>query len=319
MIEDKGLQEAKLEHLEGFKQPENGNSFYYLTKDNTRLRVCIWNSESEKGTIVLQSGRGEFIEKYFEVVSDFINQGYCVAMFDWRGQGLSDRLTDNYYLGYVHDFKDYENDLLEICNEIYKDLPRPWIGMGHSMGGCLIALSCSNNPTLFDKVILCAPMLSLKVPKTLKNLALLIGNLSFIGFRKKAFPSIGSGQTEGWEQVDFKDNVVTSDKERYLRSTSLIYKNKKLAIGPVSIAWLHEAIRNTDLMKKNNWAKKITAPLLLLNATKDKLVDPEVNKEICLEMNNSVIVDIESEHEILMEKDSIREKAFKEIKKFIDS
>ena len=68
---------------------------------------------------MLQSGRGEFIEKYYEVVEDLIKLDFCVAMFDWRGQGLSDRLTLNHYVGYVKSFEDYENDLLEILDKVY--------------------------------------------------------------------------------------------------------------------------------------------------------------------------------------------------------
>ena len=130
--------------MDNFLPPKNFRSFFFTTKDKTKLRVAIWNEESKKGTIVLQSGRGEFIEKYYEIVEDLINLGFCVAMFDWRGQGLSDRLTSNHYVGYVNTFADYENDLLEILGKVYRGLPKPWIGMGHSMGGCIVLSSLIN-------------------------------------------------------------------------------------------------------------------------------------------------------------------------------
>ena len=98
------LQEAPLTEIENFTAPKGGKAFFFTTSDQVRIRVAIWNTESTVGTIILQSGRTEFIEKYFEVIQEFISRGFCIAMFDWRGQGLSDRLIDNPYLGHIEDF-----------------------------------------------------------------------------------------------------------------------------------------------------------------------------------------------------------------------
>ena len=76
--------------------------------------------ESEKkGTIILQSGRTEFIEKYYEVVSEFIERGYAVAMMDWRGQGLSSRIAKNTKIGHVDRFETYDNDFIKVMNELF--------------------------------------------------------------------------------------------------------------------------------------------------------------------------------------------------------
>ena len=48
--------------------------------------------ERPRGTVVLLTGRGEFIEKYAtEVVGELLERGFAVVALDWRGQGLSDR------------------------------------------------------------------------------------------------------------------------------------------------------------------------------------------------------------------------------------
>ncbi|MCK5099035.1 MAG: alpha/beta hydrolase, partial [Desulfobacteraceae bacterium] len=64
-----------------------------------------------KGLVLLLHGRAEFMEKYKEIVSSLNNKGYDVISFDWRGQGLSARETDNRQKGYVKDFNDYLLDL----------------------------------------------------------------------------------------------------------------------------------------------------------------------------------------------------------------
>ncbi len=71
-------------------------------------------------------------------------------------------------------------------------------------------------------------------------------------------------------------------------------------------------------MRKKDFPNTIDIPVLLLNATKDKLVNPAINKEICQKMTNSTVVDIDSEHEILMEKDTYLNQALKAIEQFIN-
>ena len=58
-------------------------------------------------------------------------------------------------------------------------------------------------------------------------------------------------------------------------------------------------------------------PLLLLDATKDKLVNSSLNKELLGQSHLTTIVSIESQHEIMMEKDEIRKKAWEAIDQFL--
>ena len=39
-----------------------------------------------RGTVVLSPGRTEPIEKYYEVIGNFLARGWCVLTHDWRGQ-----------------------------------------------------------------------------------------------------------------------------------------------------------------------------------------------------------------------------------------
>ena len=47
--------------------------------------------DAGKGTVCVFGGRGEFIEKYFETISELRQRGFAVAIMDWRGQGHSSR------------------------------------------------------------------------------------------------------------------------------------------------------------------------------------------------------------------------------------
>src|SRR5215510_8086444 len=71
-----------------------------------RLRFARWEPTRgpRRGTVCVFHGRGEFIEKYFEVVRDLRDRGFAVATFDWRGQGLSDRLLSDRTKGHIRGF-----------------------------------------------------------------------------------------------------------------------------------------------------------------------------------------------------------------------
>ena len=312
------LQEAPLTKIKNFVPPKGGKAFFFITSDEIKIRVAIWNLNSKRGTIVLQSGRTEFIEKYYEVVQEFLDKGFCVAMFDWRGQGLSDRLISNPYLGHISDFSLYDKDLKEILNFVYtSNCPKPWIGMGHSMGGCLIA-SAAEKLGVFDLIILCAPMLTLKIPKPMEMFILLIGELSRLGFRNKALPQTEWKERKGWHEMPFVENVVTSDKTRFTRNGDLVKENENLALGSLTLAWIHETVKRVRDFRRPNWGKKINSPTLLLSATKDQLVDSEKNEEICQTIPEIYIAKIKGRHELLMEKDHIRKETWQHIDKFLN-
>ena len=101
---DKFMKNAPLCELDDLSCP-GGEAFFFETDEKKKLRVAFWNLESTKGTIILQSGRTEFIEKYYEVISEFVSRDYAVAMMDWRGQGLSERIGGNLRLGHIDKFE----------------------------------------------------------------------------------------------------------------------------------------------------------------------------------------------------------------------
>ena len=309
--------QAKLVEIEKFKAPENGECFYYTVNDGVRLRIAIWGKNSKMGTIILQSGRTEFIEKYYEVIQELLDRDYCIAMFDWRGQGLSDRLTKDIHLGHVNKFSEYDHDLNEIFDIIIcARCPPPFIGMGHSMGGCLMASFASKENNPLKALILCAPMLNIKISPFMKLIISIIGYLSWLGFRDFSLKRPEWENKKGWHEISFEDNNVTSDKSRYERTANLIRAEEGLAVGGISIGWSHEAFSrcNNQNMK---WAQSITIPTLLLSANKDQLIDSRSNILLCSHMPNHKIIEIDGEHELLMEVNEIREECWQGIDSFL--
>ena len=166
------LQKAPYLELEDYKAPNGINSYFIPMDDDIKIRVCHWmnNSKDVKGTILLQQGHNEFIEKYYETIQEFINKNYSIIAFDWRGQGMSDHQLKDTHKAFIKDFKRHDKDLSLILKHIKEaSFPEPLIGIGHSMGGCLMLSAFKDHPDKFSYGILSAPMLGFKNENSIIN------------------------------------------------------------------------------------------------------------------------------------------------------
>lgn len=302
--------------LENFSYPVNPYSFYFHSFDNRKLRIALWNLKSSKGTIVLQSGRTEFIEKYYEVIQEFIDRGFAVALMDWRGQGLSDRTIKNKHLGHIDSFNEYDQDLELVLKEVYSKLcPKPWIGFGHSMGGCLLSTGLLKKEAPYSALILCSPMLSIKVKTWIK---FIVKSISFVLpwlNHLPVFPPSWDDE-KGWLKENFETNALTDDEYRFNRSFKLISSHPNIGVKGMSLGWLNEAIKRTEELKFLSWSN-VSIPILLLSANKDSLVKSEENELLCSSAENTTVMRLNGKHELLMEQDKLRDQAWKAIDQFL--
>ncbi|KAJ4367426.1 hypothetical protein N0V83_007008 [Neocucurbitaria cava] len=84
-------------------------------------------------------------------------------------QGWSSVLNED-KLGNDPAWLDHSRDLLHMVNHFRAQMPRPLIGVGHSMGGCQLANLAILHPRLFETLILIDPVIQAKVS--------LLGNVS---------------------------------------------------------------------------------------------------------------------------------------------
>lgn len=315
---DTQLLEAPLLEIHNFSCP-GGTAYFFPVNEEDNLRIAFWNLESTKGTIILQSGRTEFIEKYYEVISEFIQRGYAVAMMDWRGQGLSSRISRNKRIGHIDRFETYDNDLIKVMNKYFiSKCPKPHIGFGHSMGGCLLTSYFISSENLFDKCILCAPMLSVRANALSRRIVNTLGLLEIVGLGSFPMRRPSWDKENGWLEEPFEENALTTDKMRFNRTYELLSRYPELGIKGMTVGWLKHAIKRTNKFKILDWSQLIKKPLLLLDATDDKLVNSKSNKELLGQSSLTTIASIDAQHEIMMENDEIRREAWEAIDSFLD-
>jgi len=122
--------------------PPGAEAAWLTARDGVRLRVALYPAANPRGSVVLSPGRTEPIEKYHEVIGELVSRGFTVLAHDWRGQGLSDRLAaDDRRKGCANGWRPFLDDFSRILSAYQARLPRPWIAMGHSMGGGLTLLA----------------------------------------------------------------------------------------------------------------------------------------------------------------------------------
>jgi len=95
MIYKKFSSEKKLNTPEQQRFWQNVHQSEFQSSDGVKIAFCQVLQADAKQAVVISNGRVESYLKYQELIFDLYQQGYSVFALDHRGQGLSDRITDN--------------------------------------------------------------------------------------------------------------------------------------------------------------------------------------------------------------------------------
>jgi lysophospholipase len=290
--------------------PSGAATGFFKGHDGIRLRFARWEATRgpSRGTVCLFQGRGEYIEKYFEVVADLRRRGLAVATMDWRGQGGSERLLANPRKGHVRSFADFDRDLAQFMKQIVlPDCQPPFVALAHSMGGHILLRNATVSGSWFSRMVLSAPMIAI-APKLLgarppipRIYAEIVGAL---GFATLYAPW---GSDDALELAPFEGNPQTSDRERYLRNSMVVQAAPRLGLGSPTVGWLRAALRSTARIAAPDYPSRVQVPLLLFAAGMDSFVSTTHIEEFGqrLKVGTHVLIP-QSRHEILQETDEVR-------------
>jgi lysophospholipase len=286
--------------------PENVVTGTLRTPDGVGLRYARWAPPAgRKGTVCLFQGRAEFIEKYFETVSDLRERGFAVATLDWRGQGLSDRLLSDPHKGYVSDFSDYDTDLETFMREVVlPDCPPPLFALGHSMGGAILLRAARDGHRWFDRTVLSAPMLALHGARALGAAKGSARIMRLFGLGSSYVPTADTAPTGS---RPFVGNILTSDPVRYARNAAVLEAEPALGLAGPTIAWADAAFKVMRDFAVPSYPAKMRQPILIVAAGRDEVVSTPAIEEFAIRLRaGSHLVVAGARHEILMEQDHYR-------------
>ncbi|WP_065751308.1 alpha/beta fold hydrolase [Bradyrhizobium paxllaeri] len=239
--------------------------------DGTALRFACWVAPAKgRGTVCVFTGRAECIEKYFETVQDLRNRGYSVAMIDWRGQGHSARRLSNPFKGHVQSFSEYQSDVAAFVKQVVlPDCPPPYFALAHSMGGAEMLHVAHAGNEVFERLVLCSPMVDLPGLRASLPMRGLVRLLCAAGTGERFIPG---GNSDLIKPSGFPGNPLTSDRHRYARNVAILEADPTLGIASPTVAWLDAAFAAMAEFRSPAFARGIHRPVLMLAAGDDTIV-----------------------------------------------
>ncbi|UUX50554.1 alpha/beta hydrolase [Nisaea acidiphila] len=296
-----------------------GTIEFPVMADGVRIRIARFPAPggAAAGTVLMLPGFTEFIEKALETIGELRARGYGVITLDWRGQGLSDRLLANRRMGHIADMAHFLNDLEQVLTLTrFREQPGPLVLYGHSMGGHLALRAAHDHPGLFSRVILSAPMADIETGAWPRPVAYGLARTAVgVGFGKNYVPGTGpySDKYRG-----FEGNPLTGDPVRFARIHAQIDANPDLALGGPSYQWFYSALRSIRLVNRKAYLSRITVPVLILSAGDEMVVSNAAQHEIASMLPDCRLVSFEgARHELLLERDELREKVWGEVDAFL--
>lgn len=280
----------------------------FLGKDQKKVHYYYSVSPENKKTLVISPGRTEPSAKYAEVVYDLKDSGFNIFLIDHRGQGESERMVSDSHKGYVRDFQDYVDDFSTFMKIVKDTVDHPLYLLAHSMGGAIATYYINENPEVFTKAAFSAPMFEVNTKPYSEKVATLLSKvLVLAGQGKKYAPDRGPYIPA---EDRFEINEYTHSEARFEMTKYLYVTYPELTVGGPTSRWVYESLKAT---KKIDTFKNI--PSLLFQATEDTTVKPGRQNSYC-HTNCELIVVKGAYHEILMEKDAIRDPVMKKIRSF---
>ena len=282
---------------------------HMATPDGSAIRFGVWRSCGgvSSGTMVLLSGRNEFLEKYAETIDALGARGWDVFSFDWRGQGLSTRLPANRHKGHIENYEVYIDDLDRFLRQVV--LPhavRPVTGLAHSMGAHILLRYLAQGTGVFSRVVLTSPMVDIYAGRVPVTFARALSHVA-VRFGGALAYAPGEGDYRPPEPKKFRNNRLTSDAERYMRPHRMIARNPDLALGGVTCGWLRATFDSIDRIASPGFPKTIPTPMLMVSSGDDRVVPAAAQRALCSALPDCRFVSIPgARHEILMEQDHFR-------------
>jgi len=294
------------------------NEGFFEGKKQKKLYWVSMTSPHHSKAIVVVNGRVETTWKYQELFYHFFTLGYDIYSFDHRGQGLSDRLTEDKEIGHIEYFSYYVEDMAMLIDQFNLSKYQHRFLVAHSMGGAIAArylLSYKNHN--FNALALSAPMFGVNISPILKPIA---PYWSYFIDHVSSKPRYLT-KNRAYQSKPFDSNPLTSSHARYQWFQNLYEEMPQLKIGGPSARWIWQSLTSAKTCIKQ--AQKITIPVLLLQAGKDVIVSNQAQLEFIMSLEkNGTTANLErlekSKHEILFENDSIRNRALQTTHDFFE-
>lgn len=296
----------------------NGKIQFMTTPDGAQIRYVYYEAPQPcHKTIILLQGRSSFMEKHQELIQDFLERGFDVWAFDWRGQGGSTRIVNHPQKNHIDDYELYLNDLDQLMREQIQPHHQkgPLILFGSSMGGHLALRYVMDYPGRVQGAILESPMFHVPTERFSLFVARpLVRLLCFLGFSQ--------AYVFGWGDFDpraqaFEGNQMTSDRARFQRQMDICLQYPSLTASGPTFGWVKATFDSIDKLMNPRKLKAIEVPILIVNAGLDSIVNTEFDQKIARLMPKAILKTYpDAHHHVMQETDVIRNRFWSDMESF---
>lgn len=217
----------------------------FTTSDGIQLFTRTIQATTPRHEMLLVHGVGEHSGRWVHQAELFAANGANVTMFDLRGHGRSGGPELD-----APNIERFHEDLSELASATVVTTGRPWVLMGHSLGGLLCAgyLIDQHDPVP-NVAVLSAPALDDGLPAALKGVAKLLGG--FAG-------GVRVDNTINGEHLS-RDPAVGQKYE----ADELVHTKGTLRFGKATFA---------EMSRVRSRADEITVPTYVYHGAEDVLV-----------------------------------------------
>lgn len=291
----------------------------WRASDGWALRRFDWPvpaGGAARGSLLFQSGRGDFIEKYLQAIGHWHDRGWAVTGFDWRGQGGSGRFLADPAVGHAESFDGWVEDLDGFVAAWLAGTPGPHVLVGHSMGGHLLLRLLAERHPQVDAAVLLAPMLGYVAgPLPAWAVRWIAGAACRLGLAGRAAWTERLGDGDG---PSHRQRNLTHDLAQYADELWWRDRHPELALGAPSWGWLRAGAESMAALAAPGMLEGVATPTLILATPTDRLVDARAIARAAARMPDTELRWFPAAaHELLRERDDIRRAALGMIDAFL--
>ena len=288
--------------------------------DHCSIRYQCWSPENPLGAVLLIHGRGGFLEKYLPVVIQLLQRHLQVVSFDWRGQGLSDRLVDS-GAGHVADFADYVNDLELVADQFFRANslksvhPRRFL-LAHSMGAHVALRWLAEQHAdggSFRQAWLTATLMKPNVRPYPDQVARFLSWLfCLIGGKQRYVFGGAPFNAEKFEAEVLAD--LNSNRRQVAYELEWLQQNRSLRLGSATFGWLRQLFRSIDRLQQPGFIERIRLPVTQFLADDEQVVDNQAARRLHQRLRQGKLLQIAgSKHDLLLEQPAVNAPLWAEI------
>ncbi len=282
------------------------HSIESVQKGNIHVETLLPDGDFHS-VLVIFHGFCEFCAKYDEFTYYALQQGYAVCRFDHRGHGFSardDEVKTNPSKVHIKNFNTYVLDAHKVIETIVTPLAngKNLFLFAHSMGGAIGALYLMYHPGVFTRAILNSPMFQVNT----KGLPLWLASISAKLLCSIKGKTVFAPSQRAFPYDDLIFNHIkhaSTSVERHSYFYKIRYTDERLQTWGGTMLWLSQCFWAMGMCKKGNLLKKITTPILLLQAEYDATVFPKGQNRFVKRLSNAELFVVKKgNHEVFIGK-----------------